>query len=36
MIKEWTAVLIYIAELEKDIPTIRHYAKKLLWKTKEI
>ena len=29
MIKEWTAVLIYIAELEKDIPTIRHYAKKI-------
>ena len=29
MIKEWTAVLIYIAELERDIPTIRHYAKKI-------
>ena len=29
MIKEWKAVLVYIAELEKDIPTIRHYAKEI-------
>ena len=29
MIKEWKAVLVYIAELEKDIPTIRHDAKEI-------
>ena len=29
IIKEWTAVLIHIAEIEKDIPTIRHYAKEI-------
>ena len=29
IIKEWKAVLVYIAELEKDIPTIRHYAKEI-------
>ena len=29
MIKEWKAVLVYIAELEKDIPTICHYAKEI-------
>jgi len=29
IIKEWKAVLIHIAEIEKDIPTIRHYAKEI-------
>ncbi|WP_314054885.1 hypothetical protein [Capnocytophaga gingivalis] len=29
IIKEWMAVLIRIAEIEKDIPTIRHYAKEI-------